>query len=33
MKKNNKEDFKVRLIIWASMIAIFFGWVYLVWIQ
>ena len=33
MKKNNKEDLKAKLIIWASMLVLFCGWIYLVWIR
>ena len=33
MRKNDKEYLKVKLIIWASMVATFCGWIYLVWIR
>ena len=33
MRKNNKEGLKVKLITLTSVIVIFVGWVYLVWIQ
>jgi ABC-type thiamin/hydroxymethylpyrimidine transport system permease subunit len=33
MRKSDKDYLKVKLIIWASMIAIFCGWVYLVWLR
>ena len=33
MRKNDKEYLKVKLTIWASMTALFCGWVYLVWLQ
>ena len=33
MRKNDKDDFKVKIIIWTGAIAVFCLWIYLVWVR